>query len=312
MKKRLTDWMDGLPVEYLDELDRIEKERKKSRKAVSEPGSWKKRHGIGGVFAACFMLLLALAVNWEPLILKANEIFWKSRIYYDDLETFFDGDMKTPDISIPKDMERISSQVAIWTFDGTVFREETRSGYQETGLRKVYSSLGELQEDLGLSVLPKELEELAGEELWFTYYDTSRDKEAIIDMKLHLSEQEEPVYLEINMILETKKERESEKPLVDIGIVMSDISSVENERRTKSGKPYLTFCSRRPHYQLIGDDAEDDPDAEVVIYHQAQKMLTPGYEQEVLFFENGMRYYLYGIETEETAKELADAFLETH
>lgn len=313
MKKRMTDWMDELPIKYLDEIDGAEEKREKSKNAVKEQRFWKRRPWGGWAAAACCAVLLAAALNWEPLVLKANEIFLKSRIYYDDSETFFDGEMKDPDISLPEDMERICSQVSIWYFKENIFQGETKSGYQETGLRKVYGSIQELEEDLGLSVIPEELEDLVGEELWFTYYDTSRDKEAIIDMKLNTGEQEEPVYLEINMILETKKEhdREYEEAFADIGIVMSEISGRENERKTEDGKTYLSFCSHRPHYQLIGDDAEDNPDEAIVIYHQAQKMLTPGYEHEALLFLNGMRYYLYGIETEEIVEELADAFSET-
>lgn len=179
--------------------------------------------------------------------------------------------------------------------------------------RLMEEPLQELEEDLGLSVIPEDLEDLAAEELWFTYYDTSRDKEAIIDMKLNVSGQEEPVYLEINMVLETKEEQDGEygEAFADIGIVMSEISSRENERKTEDGKPYLTISSHRPHYQLIGEDTEDDSEEAVLIYHQAQKMLTPGYEHEALFFLNGMRYYLYGIETEEITEDLADAFLKT-
>lgn len=312
MKKRLTDWMDELPVQYLDEIDAAEKARGKNKKTAYGQRFWMQKSRRGWAAAACCAALLAAVLNWEPLILKANEIFLKSRVYYNDLETFFDGEMKALDISIPEDMEPVYSQVSIWSFKEHIFQGDTKERYQKTGLRKVYDSMDELQEELGMSVLPEEMKGLAGEALWFTYYDTSRDKEAIIDMRLNVSGQEEPVYLEINMLLETKKEhdRTSEPLFVDIGIVMSGISSAENERKTKSGKTYLTFRSRRPHYQLIGDDAEDDPDASVTVYHQAQKMLTPGYEQEVLFFMDGMRYYLYGIETEEIAEELADAFLE--
>lgn len=303
MKKRMTDWMDELPIKYLDEIDEAEEKREKTQNTVKEQRLWKKRFQSGWAAAACCAVLLAAALNWEPLMLKAKEIFLKSRIYYDDSETFFDGEMKVQDIALPKDMERIWSQVSI----------ETKQGYQETGLRKVYGSVRELEEDLGLSVIPEELEDLAAEELWFTYYDTSRDKEAIIDMKLNVSGQEEPVYLEINMVLETKEEQDGEygEAFADIGIVMSEISSRENERKTEDGKPYLTISSHRPHYQLIGEDTEDDSEEAVLIYHQAQKMLTPGYEHEALFFLNGMRYYLYGIETEEITEDLADAFLKT-
>lgn len=298
MKERVTNWMDNLPITYLDEIDRAERLRRERTKTARGQSLWKKGCRRGWAAAACCAVLLGVVMNREPLMLKANELFLKARIYLDGPETFFDGEMKPVALTLPGDMERIWSQTE---------RENAHTStqsYEETGLRKIYHSLGALQEELGISVLSEELQDLAGEELWLTYYDTSADKEAIIDMELRISGQEEPAYLEINLIL-----GEKESSYVDIGIPMSQISSAENVRTTESKKTYLSFSSRRPHYQMLSAE-EETTDEAFLIYHQARKMLTPGYDREALFFRNGMRYYLYGIETEETAEALAEMFLD--
>lgn len=292
MKKRLTDWMDDLPVQYLDELEQ----------AGQKKGCYR-----GYAAAACFAALLAVMLNWEPLAAKANEIFLKSRIFYNGPEEYVDGTMEVPELVLPDDMERICSQVAVWKAEeGKERMIRETGGYQETGLRKVYGSLEELQEDLQLCIIPEELNGLAGKELWFTYYDTSRDKEAIVDMSLNIPEQDEPVYLEVNMVLGTKKER----PFVDIGKVYDGgFGGIKKE--LDNGKTYLVYSYKGPHYQMI-TETTDDPSENISIYHQAQKMMTPEYREQAVFFLNGMRYCLFGIETEEIAEGLVNVFLETH
>lgn len=262
--------------------------------------------------AICCAALLAVLLNWEPLAAKANEIFLKSRVYYKDPETFLEGDMKILDISIPEDMERISSEVSLIGYKAE--RRVDDGSWQETGLRKTYGSLEELQKDLNVSLVPEELSELVGDELWFTYYDTSREKEAIIDMKLNTKEQEEPVYLEINIILEegTGDDLQHEGSFVDIGAIPAGASGILREKELAGGKIYMFSHPKMPHYQSVLEEAENPPYDGRILYHRAQKLLTPGYDQEAVFFLNGMRYYLFGVETEEIAEELANAFLETH
>lgn len=310
MKKRLTDWMDDLPMQYLDELEQSEQKLQKRKKTAHAQGFWQKGYRKSCAAAAGCAALLAVILNWEPLAAKANEIFLKSRIYHNAPETFLEGDVKVLNIAIPEDMERISSEVSlIGHGDG---RKEDDESWQETGLRKIYSSLEELQKDLNVSVIPEKLSEMVGDELWFTYYDTSREKEAIIDMKLNTKKQAEPVYLEINMLLEeeTSDALQNEAFLIDMGGIPFGGGGIQEEKELAGGKIYTFSHPNMPHYQFILEEEENPLYDARILYHRAQKLLTPGYDQEAVFFVNGMRYYLFGIENEEIAEELAEVFLE--